>query len=85
MNENLEVKDKRKYEYPKRIMASYGSRELFGQWISAAFGFTVFFFYKNVIGLPTLLAMTAFIIYSVWNAVNDPLVGWIMEKVHMPW
>lgn len=85
MNENLEVTSKRKYEYPKRIMASYGSRELFGQWISAAFGFTVFFFYENVIGLPTLLAMTAFIIYSVWNAVNDPLVGWIMEKVHMPW
>jgi GPH family glycoside/pentoside/hexuronide:cation symporter len=85
LTENVETTKKRKYEYPKRIMASYGSRELFGQWISAAFGFTVFFFYENVIGLPTILAMWAYIIYSVWNAINDPLTGWLMEKIHMPW
>jgi len=85
MTESVEIKKERKYNYPKRIMASYGSRELFGQWISAAFGFAVFFFYENVIGLPTLLAMWAFIIYSIWNAINDPLVGWLVEKIHMPW
>jgi GPH family glycoside/pentoside/hexuronide:cation symporter len=85
MNEDLEVTSKRKYEYPKRIMASYGSRELFGQWIGAAFGFYVFFYYESTIGLPSLLAMAAYVIYSVWNAINDPLTGWIMEKIHMPW
>jgi len=85
MTESVETTKERKYNYPRRIMASYGSRELFGQWISAAFGFSVFFFYENVIGLPTILAMFAFIIYSIWNAINDPLVGWLMEKVHMPW
>lgn len=71
--------------YKKRIMASYGSRELFGQWISAAFGFYVFFFYENVIQLPVTLAALAFTLYSVWNAVNDPFIGWVMEKIHMPW
>jgi len=76
---------KETYAYKKRIMASYGSRELFGQWISAAFGFSVFFFYENVIGLPSLLAMWAFVIYSLWNAINDPFIGWLMEKIHMPW
>lgn len=85
MTESVETTKERKYTYPRLIMASYGSRELFGQWISAAFGFSVFFFYENVIGLPTIMAMWAFIIYSVWNAINDPLVGWLMEKVHMPW
>ncbi len=44
------------YENSKLIMASYGSRELFGQWIAAAFGFTVFFFYEAVIGLNSLIA-----------------------------
>ncbi len=71
--------------YKKRIMASYGARELFGQWISAAFGFYVFFFYENVIKLPVTLAALAYTLYSIWNAVNDPFTGWLMEKIHMPW
>jgi len=80
-----EINEKEVYENSTAIRASYGSRELFGQWVSAAFGFTVFFFYEVVIGLPTILAMTAFIIYSIWNAVNDPLMGYVMERIHMPW
>lgn len=73
------------YEYPKYIMASYGARELFGQWICAAFGFTVFFYYEVVIGLDVTLAAAAFIIYQIWNAINDPLTGYLMEHVQFPW
>lgn len=73
------------YEYPKLIMASYGSRELFGQWISAAFGFTVFFYYEVVVGLDVMLAASAFIIYQIWNSINDPLTGYLMERVQFPW
>ncbi len=75
----------KKYKNSMLIRASYGSRELFGQWITAAFGFSVFFFYEQVIGIPSELALLAFVLYSVWNAFNDPLVGYIMERVHMPW
>ena len=77
--------EKEVYDNSLGVRVSYGTRELFGQWISAAFGFTVFFFYEVVIGLPTILAMIAFILFSVWNAFNDPIVGYIMERVHMPW
>ena len=73
------------YAYPKLIMASYGGRELFSQWITAAFGFTVFFYYEAVIGLDVKLAALAFIIYQVWNAINDPLTGYLMEHVYFPW
>jgi glycoside/pentoside/hexuronide:cation symporter, GPH family len=73
------------YEHPKRIMASYGSRELFGQWISAAFGFTVFFYYEAVVGLDVTLAAAAFMIYQVWNSINDPVTGYLMEHVVFPW
>ncbi|MFX0075785.1 MAG: MFS transporter [Candidatus Hermodarchaeota archaeon] len=82
MTESVE---KEVYDNSLGVRMSYGTRELFGQWIFAAFGFTVFFFYEVVIGLPTILAMTVFIIYSIWNAFNDPIVGWIMERIHMPW
>ena len=87
MDEKSEIipKEREVFEHSKRIMASYGSRELFQQWVMAAFGFTVFFYYEVVIGLNVILAALAFSIYSVWNAVNDPLVGYLMEKIHMPW
>jgi len=76
---------KKKYKNSMFIRASYGSRELFGQWITAAFGFTVFFFYEQVVAIPSELALLAYVLYSVWNAINDPLVGYIMERVYMPW
>jgi GPH family glycoside/pentoside/hexuronide:cation symporter len=73
------------FEYPRRIMLSYGSRELFTQWISAAFGFTVFFYYESVIGLDVRLAAAAYVIYQIWNSINDPLTGYLMERVVFPW
>jgi GPH family glycoside/pentoside/hexuronide:cation symporter len=84
MDTTVETK-KDVFEYPRRIMLSYGSRELFTQWISAAFGFTVFFYYESVIGLDVRLAAAAYIIYQIWNSINDPLIGYLMERVVFPW
>jgi GPH family glycoside/pentoside/hexuronide:cation symporter len=72
-------------ENSRLIRASFGSREMFSQWFTSAFGLYTFFFYESVIGLPSELALAAFLIFSVWNAVNDPLVGYLMEKIRMPW
>ena len=81
----MENGQKEIYQNSKLVMASYGSRELFGQWITGAFGFTVFFYYEVVVGLDVILAATAFIIYQVWNSINDPLAGYMMEHVYFPW
>lgn len=78
-------KEREEFEYSRIIMASYGSRELFGQFITAAFGFNVLFYYESVIGLSSLYILIGFTIYSIWNAVNDPLIGYMMERVKMPW
>lgn len=80
-----ERKEKEVYDNSLGVRMSYGTRELFGQWVSSAFGFTVFFFYEVVIGLPIIMAMSVFIIFSIWNAFNDPIMGYLMERVHMPW
>lgn len=92
MDKSIEISDqtsagakKSEFEYPRRIMLSYGSRELFTQWVSAAFGFTVFFYYESVIGLNVGLAAAAYIIYQIWNSINDPLTGYLMERVVFPW
>ena len=65
-----------------KIMASYGSGKFLTEFIVQAFGVVVFKFYETVIfedaysWLPTL----AFIIDSVYNAFNDPLLGYLTEK-----
>jgi GPH family glycoside/pentoside/hexuronide:cation symporter len=65
-----------------KIMASYGSGKFLAEFIAQAFGVVVFKFYETVIfedayaWLPTL----GFVIYSVYNAFNDPLIGYITEK-----
>jgi GPH family glycoside/pentoside/hexuronide:cation symporter len=73
------------YENSKAIMASYNMNQFFGQWISGPFGMYVFIFYETQIGLSVGLIALAFILYSVWNAINDPLVGYIMIRIRMPW
>jgi len=72
-------------ESSRLIRASFGSREMFSQWFTSAFGLYTFFFYESVIGLPSELALAAFLVFSVWNAINDPLAGYLMEKIKMPW
>ena len=78
-------KIKEKYENTKLIMASYNMHQFFGQWLTGPFGMYVFFFYETEIGLPVGLAALAFVLFSVWNAVNDPLTGYLMERFRMPW
>ncbi|MHA1688096.1 MAG: MFS transporter [Promethearchaeota archaeon] len=71
--------------HSKKIMCSYSMGQFFGQWINNTFGMFVFFYYETEIGLNVGLAALAFILYSIWNAINDPLTGFLMEKFEMPW
>ena len=80
-----ERKEKEVRENSIPIMISYGGYQTFSQWITGAFGLYVFFFYEVEIGLNVGIAAIALVIYSIWNAVNDPLIGYLMERIHMPW
>ncbi len=81
MTEKIETNGKTS----KWMMGSYQSNQLFSQFITGPFGLFTFFFYETEIGLSVTLVAIAFIIFSVWNAVNDPLAGYILERIHMPW
>ncbi|MHA1602398.1 MAG: MFS transporter, partial [Promethearchaeota archaeon] len=70
---------------PWYIKMSYGSREMFGQWITGIFGATAIFFYRQVIGLTGLPLTLAFVLWSIYNSFNDPIVGYLMEKINFPW
>jgi GPH family glycoside/pentoside/hexuronide:cation symporter len=66
--------------HSKTIMASYGFGNLIGQFIEAVFMVLVFFFYEAEIGLSSTLTALGFIIFAIWNAINDPILGYLTDK-----
>ncbi len=49
------------------------------------FTFLIFTFYYAVIGLDVGWITIGFIIWSVWNSLNDPLLGYISDRTHTKW
>ncbi|MHA1689522.1 MAG: MFS transporter [Promethearchaeota archaeon] len=46
------------------------------------FTFLIFTFYYAVVGINVILISIGFIIWSVWNAFNDPLLGALSDRTH---
>jgi GPH family glycoside/pentoside/hexuronide:cation symporter len=44
------------------------------------FSFLIFTFYFSVVKLPIVWISTAFIIWSVWNSFNDPIIGILSDR-----
>ncbi len=72
--ETIEIK------HSKKSMVSYGFGKFITEFFNMCFGAYVFFFYERVIGLDGLFTSMGFIIFAIWNAVNDPLVGWLTNR-----
>jgi GPH family glycoside/pentoside/hexuronide:cation symporter len=43
------------------------------------------FFYVDVLGLTVALAAVINVIYAIWDAVNDPLVGYLSDNTRTRW
>jgi GPH family glycoside/pentoside/hexuronide:cation symporter len=50
-----------------------------------AFSTYIIFFYVDVMKLPAFLAGVAMVFYAVWNAVNDPLAGYLSDRTRTRW
>lgn len=49
------------------------------------FSFLIFVFYFTIVKLPVLWISVGFIIWSFWNAINDPLIGVLSDKTNSRW
>ncbi|MFX1255027.1 MAG: MFS transporter [Promethearchaeota archaeon] len=49
------------------------------------FTFLIFTFYFAVIGINVNLITIGFILWSVWNAINDPIAGFISDRTNTRW
>ncbi|TFG28437.1 MAG: MFS transporter [Promethearchaeota archaeon] len=48
--------------------------------MGSQFNSYVFYYYEVEIGLPVALLGLAFVIFAVWNMINDPLVGYLTDR-----
>ena len=46
------------------------------------FGFFFLYFLTDVAHLPPIYASPVMLIGTIWDAINDPLVGVLADKVH---
>jgi GPH family glycoside/pentoside/hexuronide:cation symporter len=80
MGNKMEVK-----HYGKGQKWSFGMGS-FAQWfINSAFNVWVFAFYFTAVRLPVAYIMLAYISWTVWNAINDPLLGYLSDRTHTRW
>jgi len=45
----------------------------------------IIYYYVDIIKLPVYLAGIAMLVYAVWNAVNDPLAGFLSDRTRSPY
>lgn len=62
----------------KMVQFSFG--QILTSFLIIQFNLYVFYYYEVEIGLNVLLLFLAFIIFAVWNMLNDPLLGYLTDR-----
>jgi GPH family glycoside/pentoside/hexuronide:cation symporter len=72
-----------RYDFKTRLAFSIG--EITDTVAYQGFQVLVFVFYFSVVKLPVIWISIGFVLWSVWNAVNDPIIGVLSDKTNSRW
>jgi len=67
-------------KHSKKSMVSFGFGKFINEFFVMCFGAYVFFYYETEIGLNVWFTSIGFILFAIWNAVNDPLIGYLTNR-----
>jgi len=77
-------KDRSKeYSTKEAVAYSFGQISLITAY--QAFTFLIFTFYFTIVKIDVNLITIGFLIWSIWNAFNDPILGYISDRTHTRW
>ncbi len=65
---------------PRKTMIAYGLGPMTDQMSHQMFQFLIFTFYYAVLHLELRYITAAFIIFAIWDSINDPLMGPLSDK-----
>jgi GPH family glycoside/pentoside/hexuronide:cation symporter len=69
----------------RRLLWAYGLGDAGTGMAASLIGFYLFIFYTAAAGLPPWMAGLVLMLARLWDAVNDPIVGWLSDKTRTPW
>ncbi len=85
MNES-KIQPEIKFEgYGKRQKWSFGMASFAQFFINTSFNTWVLTFYFAAVGLAMGYIMLAFVLWAIWNAINDPLIGYLSDRTNTRW
>ena len=67
-------------KHSKLNLTSYGFGKFLVEFLNMAFGTYAYFYYESEIGLESWIIGLGFIIFAIWNAINDPLMGYLTNR-----
>ncbi|MHA1719510.1 MAG: MFS transporter [Promethearchaeota archaeon] len=80
-----EITEKSGEKYSTWIHISFNLSHFITKSAAGMFLATIFYFYETEILLPTIFVGLANIIFFIWDALNDPLVGFISDQPNPMW
>ncbi len=69
----------------RRLMLSYGLGDAGTGLAATQLGFYLFPFFTGIAGLPAIVAGSLLMLIKVWDAINDPLIGWMSDHTNTRW
>jgi GPH family glycoside/pentoside/hexuronide:cation symporter len=85
LSEKSEEKINNQKKFPLIVYFSFAFGDLMIELFVYLFGVRVFSFYENRVLLHPLLILAAYVIYTLWNMINDPLIGYVADKPKKFW
>ncbi len=81
----MKTKLKIEEEYSTKLAVSYSFATVADTLSYQMFTFLIFTFYYAVVGLNINYITVGFILWSIWNAINDPLLGVLSDRTKTKW
>ena len=69
----------------RRLMVAYGLGDAGTGLAATQLGFYLFPFFTCAAGLPAIIAGSLLTVIKVWDAINDPLIGWMSDHTQSRW
>ncbi|MHA1112818.1 MAG: MFS transporter, partial [Promethearchaeota archaeon] len=80
MNEIIKNAQSPKTRHSKWIFLSNACFQIPSTMVNAVLGGFLLFYYEVIIGLNVWLIVLALTIFTVYNAINDPIIGFLVDR-----
>lgn len=72
-------------KYSDKVYLSFAFGYFVRSFLFTVFAARVFAFYENEVRLDVTLILIGYVIYGIWNMINDPFLGFISDKPNRLW